>query len=162
MEEKKFDYRYFGDNGKIYFYYGIGDVWGYIDPETKEKKKIKILDCNLSEGANGNTQYYDIAVNGVKKSKAVSVMRLHFLFNNEGIQLVKGTRRELSIMPEKKIANLENIDFIISIARGVNPITGEQFKENDLLRNVKVSKRLYDLAYELKDDLKYLSVIKKK
>ncbi len=160
--KKKFDYRYFGDNGKIYFYYGIGDVWGFIDPETKEKKKIKILDCYLSEGANGNIQYYNIAVNGVNRAKAVSVARLHYLFNNEGKQLVKGLRRELSIIPEKKIANLENIDFLISIARGVNPITGEQFKENDLLRNIKVSKRLYDLAYELKDDLKYISIIKKK
>ena len=101
-------------------------------------------------------------MNGVNRAKAVSVARLHYLFNNEGKQLVKGLRRELSIIPEKKIANLENIDFLISIARGVNPITGEQFKENDLLRNIKVSKRLYDLAYELKDDLKYISIIKKK
>ncbi|MCM1546288.1 MAG: hypothetical protein NC033_04545 [Clostridiales bacterium] len=162
MEGKKFDYRYFGDDGKIYFYYGIGDVWGYIDPDTKEKNKIKILDCYLSEGANGNTQYYNIALNGVKKSKAVSAARLHFLFKNDGKKLVVGIRKELPEIAEQRTVSLSNIDFLISIARGVNPITGEQFNEKDLLCNIKVSKRLYDLAYELKDDLKYMSLINKK
>lgn len=43
-------------------------------------------------------------------------------------------------------------DFLITISRGFNPITGKKFNDNDILLSDDISERLNRLAYELKKD----------
>lgn len=47
---------------------------------------------------------------------------------------------------------MNNIEFLKTIANGFNPITGEAFDEDDLLREPEVSNRLLDLVQTLQED----------
>ena len=49
---------------------------------------------------------------------------------------------------------MTNIEFLIQIAKGFNPITGETFEETDILCQPEVSKRLLDLVKQLQEDEK--------
>lgn len=49
---------------------------------------------------------------------------------------------------------MNNLEFLTQIANGFNPITGEAFDENDILRKPEISKRLLDLVQTLQDDEK--------
>lgn len=50
------------------------------------------------------------------------------------------------------MSNLDNYEFLTQIARGFNPITGEVFPEDDVLRTPEVSSRLFKLACDLKEE----------
>ena len=50
-----------------------------------------------------------------------------------------------------------NFDFLISIAKGINPITGEVFPKDDILQSPEFSARLFKLAYELQNEEKELT-----
>lgn len=52
---------------------------------------------------------------------------------------------------------LNNFDFLICIAKGVNPITGEVFPESDILHNPEISARLFKLAYDLQNEEKEIT-----
>ena len=49
---------------------------------------------------------------------------------------------------------MNNFEFLKRIANGVNPITGQYFDEDDILRKPEVSERLLNLAHTLEEDEK--------
>ncbi|MGN0807620.1 MAG: hypothetical protein ACI4MN_04135 [Candidatus Coproplasma sp.] len=110
------NYTRIGQDGKQYFYYGLGQTWKFdkkskLDEwaETLERyesgkskfdyKSIRIERCELV----GDVQYYYVEINGISSMKPMSAARLHFILNSLRDRIAESISGQLVPLPKQGV-----------------------------------------------------------
>lgn len=110
------NYTRIGQDGKKYFYYGLGQAWKFDKrdkltqwKDTMERyesgkskfdyKSIRIERCELV----GDVQYYYVEINGISCINPMSAARLHFILNSLRNRIADSVSGELVPLPKQGI-----------------------------------------------------------
>ncbi|MGN0823731.1 MAG: hypothetical protein ACI4MB_01530 [Candidatus Coproplasma sp.] len=110
------NYTRIGQDGKKYFYYGLGQAWKFERRGVLEEsraaiaiiegkkpefdyKSIKIERCELV----GDVQYYYVEINGISCLKPMSAARLHFILNSQRERIAETVSGELVPLPKQGV-----------------------------------------------------------
>lgn len=94
-----FNYNRIGADGRLYFYYGIGQTWRV---DTIADLIIRVERCTHTRSGTGDgVQYYLISKNGMIEPKPISAARLHYMlycYGEYAVEVSAGTPQQLPLM----------------------------------------------------------------
>ncbi|MGN0812208.1 MAG: hypothetical protein ACI4MQ_01705 [Candidatus Coproplasma sp.] len=110
------NYTRIGQDGKKYFYYGLGQTWKFDKDSITEQslrvlarlegrkpqfnyKSIRVERCELV----GDVQYYYVEINGISCLKPMSAARLHFILYSQRSRIAESSSGQLVPLPKEGI-----------------------------------------------------------
>lgn len=89
-----------GEDGKLYFNFakGLKVLMHGSDRESNEEYTIEVIGCHYF----GNTEYYDVARDGMQLPQPLSANRVKYLVSRYGVKTIAyGERQELPLLLEE-------------------------------------------------------------